>query len=84
MRTVSFLLTAVLRQPNIWDRADKPPLGTWKGEHTAREVSLDHWEMNLDGDNKKLFLQFMREMLQWRPEDRKSAKQLLEHPWLIS
>jgi serine/threonine-protein kinase SRPK3 len=30
----------------------------------------------------KMFLEFVRCMLQWKPEDRMTAKQLLEHPWL--
>ena len=46
--------------------------------------SLEQSDENLEGDNKKAFLEFMRCMLQWRPEDRKTAKELLEHPWLKS
>ncbi|RAL00839.1 kinase domain protein [Aspergillus ibericus CBS 121593] len=35
-----------------------------------------------DGRNKEMFLAFIRGMLQWRPEDRKTAKELLQDPWL--
>lgn len=30
------------------------------------------------------FLDFLRGMLQWQPEDRKTAKELGEHAWLHS
>jgi hypothetical protein len=36
----------------------------------------------LEGTNKEKFIAFMRGMLQWRPEDRKTAKDLLQDPWL--
>lgn len=39
-------------------------------------------EIQLEGENKALFLDFMRKMLQWVPEKRQTAKQLLKHPWL--
>ncbi|PYI11064.1 CMGC protein kinase [Aspergillus sclerotiicarbonarius CBS 121057] len=43
---------------------------------------LESSEEFLEGRNKDMFLNFMRGMLQWRPEDRKTAKELLEDPWL--
>lgn len=36
----------------------------------------------LEGKNKEMFIAFIRGMLQWRPEDRKTAKELLQDPWL--
>lgn len=36
----------------------------------------------LAGDEKELFLDFASDMLQWLPEKRKTAKELLEHPLL--
>ncbi|KAL1847409.1 hypothetical protein VTK73DRAFT_10348 [Phialemonium thermophilum] len=45
-------------------------------------TSLEASEENLAGENKREFLRFMRGMLQWRPEDRKTARQLLEEPWI--
>ncbi|KAL2800487.1 CMGC protein kinase [Aspergillus keveii] len=35
-----------------------------------------------DKKDKEMFMDFMRGMLQWRPEDRKTAKELLQDPWL--
>ncbi|GKZ23577.1 hypothetical protein AbraIFM66951_009850 [Aspergillus brasiliensis] len=57
--------------------------GRWKQDipipHTG---GLESSEEYLEGSNKKTFLSFMRGMLQWRPEDRKTAQELLRDPWL--
>lgn len=47
-----------------------------------QDTSLERSEGFLEGKNKEMFLDFMRGMLEWRPEDRKTAKELLEDPWL--
>jgi serine/threonine-protein kinase SRPK3 len=58
-------------------------VGTWKAEvDVPQDTSLEQSEEFLEGKNKEMFLVFMRGMLQWRPEDRKTAKELLEDPWL--
>ncbi|GKZ22375.1 hypothetical protein AbraIFM66951_011542 [Aspergillus brasiliensis] len=36
----------------------------------------------LKGTEKDEFLAFARDILQWLPEDRKTAKELVDHPWL--
>lgn len=46
--------------------------------------SLEQFEENLEGKEKALFLQFMRKMLQWVLEERMSAFDLLDDPWLNS
>lgn len=48
----------------------------------ATPTALEHLEENLEGRNKELFLDFMKSMLQWVPENRKTASELLEDPWL--
>jgi serine/threonine-protein kinase SRPK3 len=45
-------------------------------------MSLEKSEQFMEGENKVMFVCFVRKMLQWRPEDRKMAKELLEDPWL--
>ena len=40
------------------------------------------WEENLEGQEQAEFIGFMKAMLQWLPQDRPSAKELLEHDWL--
>ncbi|KAJ5709488.1 hypothetical protein N7493_010822 [Penicillium malachiteum] len=57
--------------------------GKWKQDvEIPTGVSLEQSEEFLDGTHKEMFMAFMRGMLQWRPEDRKTAKELLQDPWL--
>lgn len=57
--------------------------GKWKQDiEIPTGVSLEMSEEYLEGRNKEMFIAFMRGMLQWRPEDRKTAKDLLQDPWL--
>ena len=58
--------------------------GNWKVSDPIPNISLESSEENLEGENKILFLKFIRKMLRWVPEERHSAKQLLEDPWLRS
>lgn len=44
--------------------------------------SLEVVEENLEGKDKELILNFIRSMLQWEPEKRKTARELLSDPWL--
>ncbi|KAI9741406.1 MAG: hypothetical protein M1834_003123 [Cirrosporium novae-zelandiae] len=46
-------------------------------------VTLQDSVISLEGEDKRLFLNFVRKMLQWLPENRKTAKELLEDPWLV-
>lgn len=61
-------------------------LGCWKwaGKYDIPPVSLEASEQNLFGENKQRFLAFVRSMLRWLPEERKSATELLKDPWLNS
>ncbi|MCJ1256343.1 hypothetical protein MMC24_004164 [Lignoscripta atroalba] len=57
--------------------------GNWDGfVDIPKTLSLEDSEENLVGKDKELFLQFMRSMLRWLPEERKTARELLEDPWL--
>lgn len=56
--------------------------GSWKGLAPIPDRSLETCETRLSGDNKTRFLTFIRRMLQWKPEARYTAKQLLEDSWL--
>jgi len=46
------------------------------------DISLQDSVLAIDGEDKRLFLNFVRKMLEWLPEDRKTAKELTEDPWL--
>jgi serine/threonine protein kinase len=60
--------------------------GQWKQTDIPipQDRSLESAEELLEGESKEKFLAFIRGMLQWRPEDRKTAKELLQDPWLTS
>ncbi len=46
------------------------------------KLSLEAAETRLEGKSKDQFLAFMRSMLKWSPSERKTARELLEDPWL--
>lgn len=58
--------------------------GHWIGTAEILSISLEKLDGNLQGTQQSLFLCFMRKMLQWQPENRASAKELLADPWLKS
>lgn len=56
---------------------------TLKHEYRVEEsTSLEAEVKTLRGQEKAAFLVFLRRMLQWRPEDRASAHDLIRDPWL--
>ncbi|KAF2211363.1 hypothetical protein CERZMDRAFT_121572 [Cercospora zeae-maydis SCOH1-5] len=58
--------------------------GLWKGAGGVEVplISLEEAESVLEGDAKERFLDFVRTMLRWVPEERKRATELLTEPWL--
>ena len=46
------------------------------------DVRLEGSVLALDGEAERLFLDFVRKIFQWLPEERKTAKGLIEGPWL--
>lgn len=57
--------------------------GQWRSDiPLPAPTTLEESELYLEGSNKKEFLRFMRKMIQWRPEDRQTAKELLKDDWL--
>lgn len=59
--------------PKIWEAATKSP-----------ERSFEASAQYLDDAERDLFCKFIRKMVQWSPERRQTAKQLLDDPWLNS
>ncbi|KAI0431806.1 CMGC protein kinase [Xylaria sp. FL1042] len=57
--------------------------GNWKCLNPVLSVSWEDSERNLEGSNKKGFLDFVRKMVRWTPESRASPSELLEDPWLL-
>ena len=56
--------------------------GKWRGAAEVPKGTLEEAEKRLEGEEKKLFLGFVRKMLKWKPEERSSAKDLLDDFWL--
>lgn len=65
-----------------WKYANPEDIGTWTGLVGIPDNSLEDSEEYLEGMNKKLFMQFMRKMLRWVPEERLGARELLGDQWL--
>ncbi|KAE8140333.1 kinase-like protein [Aspergillus pseudotamarii] len=57
--------------------------GDWKSDISVPTYNLETLEEKLEGDDQGRFLQFMRRMLCWSPDDRATAKELLFDPWLM-
>ncbi|KAL4805858.1 hypothetical protein BDV18DRAFT_160724 [Aspergillus unguis] len=51
--------------------------GAWRGLRKIPPETLENRETRLEGEEKKLFLQFLRKALHWDPEKRPSAEDLL-------
>ena len=57
-------------------------LGQWKALARVPQNSLENSENYLGGKEKEAFIRFIQKMLQWDPEKRQSARELLADPWL--
>jgi serine/threonine protein kinase len=71
------ILRMCIRQSNIHTT------GNWKCLNPVLSVSWEDSERNLEGSNKKGFLDFVRKMVRWTPESRATPSELLEDPWLL-
>lgn len=59
-------------------------IGAWNGEAAIPATTLSEQETRLQGEEKALFLKFMRKMLHWKPEDRKGIRDIIEDEWLLA
>ncbi|MCJ1391749.1 hypothetical protein MMC18_004614 [Xylographa bjoerkii] len=53
-------------------------------ELIPKNFTFEELEVYLDSEDKELFIDFIKCILHWLPEDRKSAKELVDHPWLTT
>lgn len=58
--------------------------GPWIAQDEALipSVSLETLEKRITGEEKEVFLDFIKSMLKWLPEERSTAKELLQHPFM--
>jgi serine/threonine-protein kinase SRPK3 len=45
-----------------------------------KNLKMENMLLHIGGEEKKMFLDFIRRMLHWRPADRSSAEELLSDP----
>ncbi|KZF20989.1 kinase domain-containing protein [Xylona heveae TC161] len=57
--------------------------GNWKGTIAIPEQSLETREGQLSGEDKKLFLAFLRRILRWIPNERPTAEELAYDDFLM-
>lgn len=51
---------------------------------TAVNFNFDNAICRIHGEEKKMFIQFVQRMLKWLPEERSTATELLQDPWLFT
>lgn len=61
------------------------PEGQFMHKHlVSSAIKLEDTISCLEGDEKDVLVDFLKQMLQWLPEERPTARQLLTHPWLTA
>ncbi|QMW38800.1 hypothetical protein G4B11_002036 [Aspergillus flavus] len=60
---------------------DEP--GKWKNLVPVPDRTLEKLAVNIQGEDVEGFLRWLRLVLQWNPEDRPTALELLMDPWLM-
>ena len=62
------------------------PDGQFKGMAIApSHFNFENSICKIDNDeDKRLFIEFVQRMIKWRPEERSTAKELLQDPWLYA
>ncbi|KAK8143709.1 hypothetical protein G3M48_006846 [Beauveria asiatica] len=66
-----------IKSRQFWDSE-----GTWIASTPIPDQSLESREIKLEGEEKQQLLDFMRKVLCWLPEDRKTAEQLYDDAFL--
>ncbi|OGM43262.1 hypothetical protein ABOM_008629 [Aspergillus bombycis] len=62
----------------FWDNA-----GKWKGLAPIPDKTLEGLAINIRGEDKEGFLRWLRRALQWNPNDRPAALELLYDEWMM-
>jgi serine/threonine-protein kinase SRPK3 len=67
-----------------WSNSFFDESGEFKADVEISKTSLEDEMKSLEGEEKTSFLKFLRRMLRWRPEDRATARELVQDPWIQS
>lgn len=62
----------------FWDES-----GKWNGVAPILDITLESLTEKVEGEDKEWFLRWLRMVLQWNPEDRPTALELLYDEWLM-
>ncbi|PIG82303.1 CMGC protein kinase [Aspergillus arachidicola] len=62
----------------FWDNA-----GKWKGLAPIPDKTLEDLAINIKGEDKEGFLRWLQRALQWNPDDRPTALELLYDEWMM-
>ncbi|KAE8165465.1 U4/U6 small nuclear ribonucleo protein PRP4 [Aspergillus tamarii] len=62
----------------FWDNA-----GNWKGLTSVPDKTLEGLAIDVRGEDKEGFLRWLRRALQWNPDDRPTALELLYDEWMM-
>lgn len=58
-------------------------VGTLKDKSLIpKDFTLENRLGNVKGKDKEMFIRFVKKMVHWSPENRATAKELLDDPWL--
>ncbi|KAJ5469927.1 hypothetical protein N7530_007284 [Penicillium desertorum] len=59
--------------------------GQFKGRTVApSDFNFESSICNIHDEDKRMFIEFVQRMMKWRPEERSTAKELLQDPWLYA
>ncbi|CAG8070855.1 unnamed protein product [Penicillium nalgiovense] len=53
-----------------------------KGDLVPNNFSFKSTLSKFNGEEKRMFISFVNRMIKWKPEERSTAKELLQDPWL--
>lgn len=64
-------------------QANNMRVGEWRGPVPVPNRSFESTSVVLQGEEKKKFIDFIRRLLKWNPDERMTLKQAEKHPWLV-
>ncbi|KAH9822018.1 protein kinase [Teratosphaeria destructans] len=76
---LSFLQRCGPKAEQYWDKD-----GTWNNAAPVPDTNLEQMDQRLEGEEKARFLEFMRKMLRWDPEERHDCDALYWDEWLLA
>ncbi|QSS51926.1 protein kinase [Histoplasma capsulatum var. duboisii H88] len=57
--------------------------GAWRNFAPIPDVTLESLAVDIEGDDKEGFLNFLRKILRWLPEERPTAGELVYDEWVL-